>query len=300
MSGQLKEVRDRIKSVKSTQQITKAMKMVSAAKLRKAQGAITQMRPYADRLDKMIKNILSNLEGDAVSSFGVEREINNVAMAVITSNKGLCGAFNTNVIKEVRKKLDNDYADALANGKVTLVCIGKKGYDGLKRLYPNANFNLDFMDVYNDPSYENLSTVSQYLMDSFKAGEFDHIYACYGRFKNAALQFPTCVEYLPVPKVEISDAEKAQQKTKADYIFEPGKVELLEDLIPSILHTTFQKFVLDTQASEHGARMTAMDNATENAEELLKELKINYNKARQEAITKELSEIVGGAAALGG
>lgn len=300
MSGQLKEVRDRIKSVKSTQQITKAMKMVSAAKLRKAQGAITQMRPYADRLDKMIKNILSNLDGDAVSSFGVERDVNAVAIVVVTTNKGLCGAFNTNVIKEVKKKLDNDYADLLAQGKVTIICVGKKGYDALKKLYTNANFNIDYIGAYAKPTFENLSEVSQYMMDRFKDGTFDHIDACYGRFKNAGLQFPTCVSYLPVSKVEITASEKTSNKTKADYIFEPGKVELLEKLIPSILHTTFQKFVLDTQASEHGARMTAMDNATENAEDLLKDLKINYNKARQEAITKELSEIVGGAAALGG
>lgn len=300
MSGQLKEVRERIKSVKSTQQITKAMKMVSAAKLRKAQQAITQMRPYADRQAKMLKNILSNLDGDAVSSFGVEREVSRVALVVVTSSKGLCGAFNTNIIKESKRKIAEEYAAPYEAGNLTIVCLGKKGYEGLRKLYPKATFVTDYVDIYSNLSYETTSAVSQYLMDAFQAGEFDQIDACYGQFRNAAVQIPTGVKYLPVEKVEISQAEKELTKTKADYIFEPGKIELLEKLIPSILHTTFQKFVLDTHASEHGARMTAMDNATENAEELLKDLKISYNKARQEAITKELAEIVGGAAALGG
>jgi len=211
MSGALKEVRERIVSVKSTQQITKAMKMVSAAKLKRAQDAITQMRPYADRLNKMLVNILSNLEGGVNSPLAIERDVQNVAIAVVTSSKGLAGAFNTNIIK-------------------------------------------------------------------------------------------SAVAYLPVEKMEgTKTEEEAKAKDfKADYIFEPGKEELLNHLIPSILQTTFQKYVYDTHASEHGARMTAMDNATENAEELMKDLKVSYNKARQEAITKELAEIVGGAAALGG
>lgn len=301
MSGALKEVRERIKSVKSTQQITKAMKMVSAAKLRKAQMAITEMRPYADSLDKMLKNILSNMEGDAATSFGVAREINTVALAVVTSNKGLCGAFNTNVIKAAKAKIDGPYADVYAAGKLTIVPLGKKGYEGLKRLYPDATYVLDFMDVYTDLSYDNISRTSHYLMEGFSSGDFDHVDACYGQFKNAALQEATAVTFLPVDTTTPDPALSSKDKEmNADYLFEPGKVELLEELVPSILHTTFQKFVLDTHASEHGARMTAMDNATENAEELLKDLKITYNKARQEAITKELAEIVGGAAALGG
>jgi len=297
VSGQLKEVRERITSVKSTQQITKAMKMVSAAKLRKAQQAITEMRPYADRLNKMLKNILSNLEGDASSAYGVERDIEHVAVAIVTSSKGLCGAFNSNITKAAIAKIEGEYAEQLANGNITILGLGKKGYEALAKKYPNLKFIEDHVGIFADLNYQTISAAASHLMDGFLDGTYDRVEVCYGQFKNAALQFPQAVQFLPVPKME---KDEAAPKTKADYIFEPSKVELLESLIPSILQTTFQKFVLDTHASEHGARMTAMDSATENAEELLKELKISYNKARQEAITKELSEIVGGAAALGG
>lgn len=297
MSGQLKEVRERITSVKSTQQITKAMKMVSAAKLRKAQQAITEMRPYADRLNKMLKNILSNLDGGASSTFGVEREVENVAIAIITSNKGLCGAFNSNITKEAIAKIEGEYAQQLENGTITIVGLGKKGFEALSKRYPNLKFVDEHVGVFSDLSFDNISAGALHLMDGFIDGTYDKVEVCYGQFKNAALQFPKAVQFLPVPKME---KQESASKTKADYIFEPSKQELLETLIPSILQTTFQKYVLDTHASEHGARMTAMDSATENAEELMKDLKISYNKARQEAITKELSEIVGGAAALGG
>jgi F-type H+-transporting ATPase subunit gamma len=296
MSGQLKEVRERIISVNSTQQITNAMKMVSAAKLRKAQMAITDMRPYANRLNHILKNLLSNLDGDANTSFGIEREVKKLAVVLVTSNKGLCGAFNSNIIKAAIKTIEIEHKDVLDAGGLTIYTVGKKSYDGLKKKYPAA-IDQQFQGVYLDTSFESLSSVSQHLMDKFEAGEYDKVVICFSQFKNAALQFPQAVQYLPVEKVEIDDTKPTK---RADYIFEPSKEELLEELIPSILHTTFQKFVLDTQASEHGARMTAMDNATENAEELKKELKISYNKARQEAITKELAEIVGGAAALGG
>jgi F-type H+-transporting ATPase subunit gamma len=296
MSGQLKEVRDRIKSVMSTQQITKAMKMVSAAKLRKAQQAITEMRPYANRLDAMLKNILANLDGDASSSFGVTREVNMAAIVVVTSNRGLCGAFNTNIIKAAIAMLDGEYATKLAEGKVKIICVGKKGHDVLKKRYGANNVISDYVEVFADLSFNNVARVSQYLMDSFSNGTYDRINVCYGHFKNAGMQFPTNTQFLPVEKTQVV---KSAEKAKADYIFEPSKETLLEELIPTILQTTFQKFLLDTHASEHGARMTAMDKASENAEELVKGLKIDYNKARQEAITKELSEIVGGAAALG-
>ena len=298
MSGKLKEVRERIKSVVSTQQITKAMKMVSAAKLRKAQTAITEMRPYANRLDKMLKNILNNLDGDASSSFGVERELNSVAVVVVTSSRGLCGAFNTNIIKAAIAKIEGDYKTFLDNGKIEIVCIGKKGYDIMRKRYSKDLINSDYVTLFSDLSFENIATVSQYLMDGFAKGNFDQVTVCYGQFKNAGIQYPIDVQYLPVAKIEIKKGTEISTR-KDDYIFEPGKLELLEELIPTILQTTFQKFVLDTHASEHGARMTAMDKATENAEEMIKDLKINYNKARQESITKELSEIVGGAAALG-
>lgn len=296
MSGQLKEVRERIQSVNSTQQITKAMKMVSASKLRRAQNAITEMRPYANRLNHVLKNILSNTEGDGSSSFGVEREVKNVAIVIVTSSKGLCGAFNANIIKSAVQTIEKDYPTLASTGNIKVYPVGKKAFDGTKKMFAQSVFNKDYINLFTDLSYDNISTVSQHLMDAFSAGEFDRIIVCYSQFKNAALQIPQAVQYLPVEKIKV----EAGSADKADYIFEPSQKQLLEELIPTILHTTFQKFVLDTHASEHGARMTAMDNATENAEELKKELKIFYNKARQEAITKELSEIVGGAAALGG
>ena len=273
------------------------MKMVSAAKLRKAQQAITEMRPYADRLNKMLKNILSNLEGGANTSFGVEREVENVAIGIVTSSKGLCGAFNANITKAAIAKIEGEYAQQAASGNITIVGLGKKGFEALSKRYPNLKYVDDHVGIFSDLNYESISAGAAHLMDGFLDGTYDKVEVCYGQFKNAALQFPKAVQFLPVPKME---KEEGATKTKADYIFEPSKEELLEQLVPSILQTTFQKFVLDTHASEHGARMTAMDSATENAEELMKELKISYNKARQEAITKELSEIVGGAAALGG
>lgn len=299
MSGKLKEVRERIKSVQSTQQITNAMKMVSASKLRRAQQAITEMRPYANRLDRMMKNIVTNLEGNIESPYVAVREANKVAIVVITSNRGLCGAFNNNIIKEAIHRIENKYSTQRAAGQVTLIFIGKKGYDAMKRHYADCTLVTDFIDLFSDLSFENIASVSQTLMDDFSAKDFDIVEVCYGQFKNAAVQYPQAVQFLPIPKVEKVEDSTIKQ-VKADYLFEPDKESLLQELIPSILQTTFQKFVLDNHASEHGARMTAMDNATTNAEELMKELKINYNKARQEAITKELSEIVGGAAALNG
>lgn len=298
----LKEVRIRIASVISTQQITKAMKMVSAAKLRRAQNAIVQMRPYAVKQNEMLSNILSNLEGDAETTFGIERNIENACMVVVTSSRGLCGAFNTNVIKAAVATINEKYATQRDNGKLTIVCLGKKGYDAMRRRYPNANIVADYVDIYSALSFEKVKVVAQMLMDGFEAKKFDHITVAYGRFRNAAMQFPEAEQFLPVKKIVPTqkNTEGGAKKRNADYVFEPDKVTLLEELVPSILQTTFYKCVLDTHASEHGARMTAMDKATENANELLKNLRINYNKARQESITKELSEIVGGVAALEG
>ena len=302
MSGQLKEVRDRIKSVKNTQQITSAMKMVSAAKLRKAQQAITELRPYADRLNLILKNVISNLDGDAAISLGETRPVDHAAIVVVTSNRGLCGAFNSNVIKEALKLVKGQFRDVRKEGKLTMYFVGKKGYDYFKKRYSDIEFNTDYLEVFNDLTFENVAELAKEVITKFEEGSLDKVMVCYGRFKNAAMQFPEQVQFLPVEKIE-QDTEEEDDKIKsynADYIFEPGKEELLNELIPSILRTTMHKFMLDTHASEHGARMTAMDNATENAEEMLKDLKISYNKARQEAITKELSEIVGGAAALEG
>ncbi len=296
MSGQLKETRERIASVKSTQQITKAMKMVSAAKLRKATQAITEMRPYADRLNKIMVNILSNVEGDASISFAKERPVEKMAIVVNTSNRGLAGAFNANIGKETVTLLSK-YKELQDQGKIDIIFIGKKGYDFLKSKCEGCNIIQDYIGLGADLSYDNMSQMSSKLMNDFIEGNYDKIYVVYSQFKNAAVQFPKAVQFLPVAKL-VGSKEKSDQKS--DYIFEPSKEKLLQELIPSILQTSFHKYVLDTNAGEHGARMTAMDKATENANDLLRDLKIAYNKARQEAITNEILEIVGGAAALEG
>jgi len=296
----LKEVRIRIASVISTQQITKAMKMVSAAKLRKAQGAITQMRPYDIALNNMMRNVLGSMDSGAASSFGVDRPIENACVIVITSNRGLCGAFNTNIIKAAVETINTKYAKQRDNGKLTIICVGKKCNDFMRRRYTTCKVVSDYVDTFSDLSFDNVKRIAQVVMADFEAKKFDNVSIAYGRFKNAGTQFPVCEQFLPIAKAEVSVADKASgaKKMKADYIFEPGQEQLLESLVPSLLQTNLYKCVLDTHASEHGARMTAMDKATENANDLLKTLRINYNKARQEAITKELSEIVGGAAAL--
>ena len=297
MAGGLKEVRDRIASVKNTQQITKAMKMVSAAKLRRAQQAIQEVRPYARKLNEMLRNILSNLEGEAGSSYGIERPVQRAAIVVISSDRGLAGAFNTNIAKEAAALLGREpYASALAQGNVEIIPIGKKGADYFKKRFPKVKMVKDFVDVSQNTSFDNVSRVSQYLMNRFNDGSLDRVEVVYSLFRNAAIQNPQATQYLPVPKVEAG----SQSGQKVDYIFEPGKEELLNYLVPTILQTTFHSYVLDVAAGEHGARMTAMDKATENADELLRNLKISYNKARQEVITSELAEIVGGAAALEG
>ena len=294
MSGKLKEVRERMKSVSSTQQITKAMKMVSAAKLRKAQEAIVRMRPYADKLNQMLRNVMSAAGSDVSIAFGVEREIKHATMVVITSNRGLCGAFNTNIIKTAVREIETQYSAQRAAKALTIVCVGKRGYDFFRRNFKDCNVVRDYVNLFENLNFDHTVVVPRMLMDSYSKGETDHIIVCYGLFKNAATQFPESVQFLPVPKID------SPTTRRVDYIFEPEKDKLLNTLVPSILEVQFQKFLLDTHASEHGARMTAMDKATTNADELLNALRINYNKARQETITKELSEIVGGAAALGG
>lgn len=296
MGANLKEVRERIKSVISTQQITKAMKMVSAAKFRKAQQAILQVRPYADRLNRMMKNIAANTDGDVNLVYNQEREVKKVLLVIVTSTRGLCGAFNTNVVKSAISTIDTKFAEVYKNGDLSVLCIGKKGYDGLRRRYPKADFNTSNMDLFANLTYESVAKVSQGIMDQFATKQYDEVVVAYSRFKNAAMQFAEVEQFLPIPK----QVDQQSKKSKADYIFEPDQETLLANLIPNILQLQFHKYLLDTHASEHGARMTSMDKATENAEELLKALKINYNKARQESITKELLEIVAGAAALEG
>ncbi len=293
----LKEVRDRIKSVNNTQQITRAMKMVSAAKLRRAQDAIVQMRPYADKLNGMLRNILSNLEGDVASSLGEERPVEKACVVVITSNRGLCGAFNSNISKAAVRAIEEDFADVRARGNLSVLCIGKKGYDYLSKRYPDLDYIKDHVLLFDDLSFDNVAQVSKMLIRAFEQHDFDQVKVAYGKFKNAATQITMLEQFLPVEKIE-AEEDADGKNFSADYIFEPSKEELLEYLIPTILQTQFQKYVLDTHASEHGARMTAMDKATDNAQELLRDLRISYNKARQEAITNEILEIVSGAAAL--
>ncbi|NOT38497.1 MAG: ATP synthase F1 subunit gamma [Saprospiraceae bacterium] len=294
----LKEVRNRIKSVSSTQQITKAMKMVSAAKLRRAQQAIVQMRPYANRLNAMMSNIMSFSDGQGAEAFGKPTEKKNPTLVIVTSDRGLCGAFNTNILKLAQKRISEDYSAQVKNGNLTFLCIGKKGYEFFKRRFPNAQYNINYKDIFAGLSFEKVAACADYLMTEFSNSKTDQIEIFYGRFKNAGTQFPENEQYLPIQKSELPKTDS--KKSKPDYIFEPGQETLLKELIPSILQSQLYKCVLDNAASEHGARMTAMDKASENAENMLGELKINYNKARQEAITKELSEIVGGAASLAG
>jgi F-type H+-transporting ATPase subunit gamma len=293
MSGQLKEVRNRIKSVQSTQQITKAMKMVSAAKLRRAQDAIVQMRPYAQKLQEMLSNIVSNAEGEVGGSLAKERGNEKVLMIVITSDRGLAGGYNANLVKTAKQTVTDNYSAQHKKGNVTIWNIGKKGYESLTRA--EYKTNADFKDIFLNLSFEAVQEVATAAVKAFENREFDVVEVVYSEFKNAATQRFVVERFLPIPKVERKEGVK-----KADFIFEPAQEQLVAELMPKILNTQLFKAVLDAHASEHGARMTAMDKASENANELLKVLKISYNRARQAAITTELTEIVSGAAALQG
>ncbi|MBN8858985.1 MAG: ATP synthase F1 subunit gamma [Sphingobacteriales bacterium] len=294
MPGALKEVRNRIKSVQSTQQITKAMKMVSAAKLRRAQEAILQMRPYAKKLQEMLSNIVSNSDGEAGGTLAVERAPEKVLFIVIASDRGLCGAYNANVTKLARSVAQEKYGQQLAKGNITVWPIGKKAVDYFQRV--KMNTNAAFKDVFLNLNFENVQQVAATAVEAFSKKEFDVVEIVYSEFKNAATQRFVVERFLPIPKVE----NPSGKATKADFIFEPEKETLVAELMPKILNTQLYKAVLDANASEHGARMTAMDKASENANELLKGLRISYNRARQAAITTELTEIVSGAAALQG
>ncbi len=295
MAGQLKEVRNRIKSVQSTQQITKAMKMVSAAKLRRAQDAIIQMRPYASKLQEMLSNIVSNTEGGSNMSLAEERQVKKVLMVVITSDRGLCGAYNANIQKMAMATIKEKYAAQHAAGNLTIWAIGKKGAE----FFQKRGYQVDvrFKDIFMKLSFEAVQQCAQAAVQAFAQKEFDAVEIVYSEFKNAATQRFVAEPFLPIPK---NSTEKGKQAKKSDFIFEPEKDQLIAELMPKILNTQLYKAVLDCNASEHGARMTAMDKASENANELLKSLKISYNRARQAAITTELTEIVSGAAALQG
>lgn len=298
MAANLKEVRERIKSVINTQQITKAMKMVSAAKLRKAQQAIVQMRPYTLKLNEMLGHVIQSLGGDVEFKLAKQREVKSVLLIVVTSSRGLCGAFNTNIIKAAVQTIKEDYLEVRKAGKLSVLCIGKKGLDYFKKYYSDCTIIGDHVSlIENATNTEAINKLVDHLITSFEAGTYDQIQVAFGRFKNAATQFPSVEPYLPVQKINLPETKSKQ---KADYIFEPDKQVVLESMIPALLKIQLKRCIMDTSASEHGARMTAMDKATTNAEDLLKDLKIHYNKARQATITNELMEIVAGAAALNG
>ena len=293
MSGALKEVRNRIKSVQSTQQITKAMKMVSAAKLRRAQDAITQMRPYAQKLQEMLSNIVSNSDGDVNMALAAQRPVENVMIIIVTSDRGLCGGYNSNLIKLAKQVIEEKYSAQMAKGKVQILPIGKKGYENFtKNGFKVVN---QYWDIFTGLSFDKVQTAAKHAMDAFANKEIDAVELIYSEFKNAATQRFVAEQFLPIPKVDKIEGQK-----NADFIYEPDKNTLIEELMPKILNTQLFKATLDGNASEHGARMTAMDKASDNANELLKSLKISYNRARQAAITTELTEIVSGAAALQG
>ncbi|TKC07414.1 ATP synthase F1 subunit gamma [Pedobacter frigoris] len=292
----LKEVRIRIASVQSTQQITKAMKMVSAAKLKRATNAIVQLRPYATKLKEILGNLSGSLEGSS-SPFIQEREPNKVLIVVVSSNRGLAGAFNMNVIKATNNLIAEKYSEQYKNGNVSIVAIGKKSQDFYeKRSYKVIGNN---NEVYTALTFENVTKITDAIMAGFEKGEFDKVELVYNRFKNAAVQILTTEQLLPLPKAE-TDLKEVKSSANIDYILEPSQEEIVEQLIPKSIKIQLYKAVLDSHASEHGARMTSMDKATENAGDLLKALKLSYNQARQAAITTELTEIVSGAAALNG
>jgi F-type H+-transporting ATPase subunit gamma len=293
MAGQLKEVRNRITSIRNSQQITKAMKMVSAAKLRRAQDAIIQMRPYAQKLQELLSNIVSSSEGDLGMSLAVERPVEKVLLIVITSDRGLAGAYNSNIIKLAKSTIREKYSAQAAKGNVTIWSIGKKGYEHFQK--NNFKVTDTYKDIFLQLSFEHVQAAAQAAVKAFENREFDAVEIVYSQFRNAATQTFTVERFLPIPKVEAKAGT-----VKADFIFEPGKEELVAELMPKILNTQLYKAVLDANASEHGARMTAMDKASDNANELLKSLRLSYNRARQAAITTELTEIVSGAAALQG
>ena len=281
----LKEIRNRISSVSSTMQITSAMKMVSAAKLKKAQDAITAMRPYADKLTELLQNLSATLDADSGSKFADQRIANKVLIVPITSNRGLAGAFNSNIIKQVNTLVNGAYA----NQEVSYLTIGKKANDAFKK---SNKVVANKSTVFDDLTFDNVAEIAEFLMDAFLTHKADKIVLVYNKFKNAATQEIMTEQFLPIVPIE------TDVKVNVDYIFEPSKAEIVEQLIPKSLKTQLYKAIRDSFASEHGARMTAMHKATDNATELRDQLKLTYNKARQAAITNEILEIVGGAEAL--
>lgn len=284
----LKEIRTRISSVQKTKQVTAAMKMVSAAKLKKAQDAIVQIRPYADKLHEILSNLTGSLNPDD-NLYGVQRKADKILLIAINSNKGLCGAFNSNVIKQVNVLTDGIYAEQNQKGNLDVLCIGKQANEILKKTHKVIG---ERNSLYDDLSFENVSTLAESIMAEFVEGKYDRVELVYNQFKNAGVQILTTEQFLPVLQ------EEEENNVHSEYIFEPNKEEIVQDLIPKSLKTQFFKAMLDSFASEHGARMTAMHKATDNASDLIQDLNLTYNKARQAAITNEILEIVSGANAL--
>lgn len=293
----LKEVRTRIASVKSTQQITSAMKMVAASKLRRAQNAILQMRPYAAKLKEILQNLSASLDsGDESSVYSEQRETEKVLLVTISSNRGLCGAFNANVIKKANFLIHETYQTQYQSGNLSLITIGRK----VSEYYQKRDYNVleSHDELFDNLTFDNVSALTEKVMEQFRNKEFDKVEIIYNQFKNAATQILNAEQFLPVEPVEMEDSNTSN--SNVDYIFQPDKQEIILDLIPKSLKVQFYKAILDSYAAEHGARMTAMHQATDNAQELLKSLNLAYNKARQAAITNEILEIVSGAEALKG
>lgn len=292
----LKEVRGRIISVNSTQQITKAMKMVAAAKLRRAQDNIIKIRPYAEKLNTILNNLSETLDDSADNPFSKEREVKNVLIVVVTSDRGLAGAFNANVVKGTMNLINEKYKAQAKAGNITVLCIGKKGFDffSKKDMKVVGDFSTTFLNL----NFENARKAAEFAMNGFVNNEYDRVEIVYNEFKNVATQIIRQEQFLPIKREKT--IVKNVKAANVDYIFEPSKEEIVSQLIPKSLKIQFYKALLESNASEHGARMTAMDKATDNAKELLKELKLTYNRTRQAAITKEILEIVGGAEALAG
>ncbi|MBL4605740.1 MAG: ATP synthase F1 subunit gamma [Flavobacteriaceae bacterium] len=283
----LKEIRNRITSIGSTMQITRAMKMVSAAKLKKAQDAITAMRPYSSKLTELLQNLSATLDSDAGGAYSKQREVSKVLLVVVTSNRGLCGGFNTSVIKKTIKNIESNYQGV----HVDLLNIGKKGDSILSKTYPVIDTR---NDVFDDLTFDNVAEIAEKMMNLYVDGTYDKIEIIYNRFKNAATQIPQVEQFLPIKPAG------GDVSTNSDYLFEPSKEEIVLELIPKSLKTQLYKSIRDSYAAEHGARMTAMHKATDNATEMRDDLLLTYNKARQAAITNEILEIVGGAEALKG
>ncbi|WP_422360583.1 ATP synthase F1 subunit gamma [Reichenbachiella sp.] len=292
----LKEVKNRISSVTSTQQITSAMKMVAAAKLKRAQDKITQMRPYSQKLTGLLQNVSAGMEDSSDNIYGQDREVNNVLLVVISSDRGLCGAFNNNVFKAAVNLINEKYSYEQKHDGVYILPLGKKSFE----FFSKRNYNVvdDYYGIFGDLSFDQAKVAAEYVMKSFVDGGYDKVELIYNEFKNVATQILQVEQFLPVEQVEASEEETESSFTNQEYIYQPSMQYVVEELIPKSLKVQFYKAILESNASEHGARMTAMDQATDNAGEMLKALKLTYNRTRQAAITKEILEIVGGAEAL--